>query len=103
MYLTVVFPNEEQQSIKEKEIRALTIQLEDMERKLELKENEIQERAGALYQLKVNKFLLNAHKVNHISSSTQCSIETADNATQVQEGIYYFNLILCYVIYHTTR
>ena len=99
----MVLPNEEQQSIKEKEIRALTIQLEDIERKLELKENEIQERAGALYQQKVNKFLLNAHKVNHISSSTQCSIETADNATQVQEGIYCFNLILCYVIYHTTR
>ena len=59
----------------------------DMERTLELKEKEIQERADILYQQKVNEFFLNAHKVNHISSSTQCNIETADNATQVQEGI----------------
>ena len=82
----MVLPNDEQQS-KDKEIRALTIQLEEMERTLELKEKEIQERADTLYQQKVNDFFLNAHKVNHISSSTQCNIETADNATQVQEGI----------------
>ena len=79
-------PNDEQQS-KDKEIRALTIQLEEMERTLELKEKEIQEGADTLYQQKVNDFFLNAHKVNHISSSTQCNIEIADNATQVQEGI----------------
>ena len=79
-------PNDEQQS-KDKEIRALTIQLEEMERTLELKEKEFQERVDTLYQQKVNDFFLNAHKVNHISSSTQCNIETADNATQVQEGI----------------
>ena len=58
-----------------------------MERILELKEKEIQERVDTLYQQKVNEFFFNAHKVNHISTSTQCSIETADNATQVQEGI----------------
>ena len=81
-------PNDEQQS-KDKEIRALTIQLEDMERTLELKEKEIQERADTLYQQKVNEFFLNTHKVNHISTSTQCNIETADNATQVQEGIIF--------------
>ena len=79
-------PNDEQQS-KEKEIRALTIQLENMERTLELKEKEIQERADTLYQQKVNEFFFNAHKVNHISTSIQCSIETADNAAQMQEGI----------------
>ena len=84
----MVLPNKEQQS-NEKEIsyRALTIQLEDMERTLELKEKEIQEKADTLYQQKVNEFFLNAHKVNHISQSTQCNIETADDATQVQEGI----------------
>ena len=76
MYLIVVLSNDEQQS-KEKEIRALTIQLEDIERTLELKEKEIQERADTL----------NAHKVNHLSQATQCNIETADDATQVQEGI----------------
>ena len=70
----MVLSNDEQQS-KEKEIRALTMQLEDMERTLELKEKEIQERADTL----------NAHKVNHLSQ--QCNIETADNATQVQKGI----------------
>ena len=86
MYLIVVLPNDEQQP-KDKEIRALTIQLEDMERTLELKEKEIQERVDTLYQQKVNESSLNAHKVNHISQSTQCNIETADNATQVQEGI----------------
>ena len=58
-----------------------------MERTLELKEKEIQERADTLYQQKVNESSLNTQKVNHISSSTQCNIETADNATQVQEGI----------------
>ena len=79
-------PNDEQQS-KDKEIRALTIQLEDMERTLELKEKETQERADTLYQQKVNEFFFNVHKVNHISTSTQCNIETADSATQVQEGI----------------
>ena len=83
----MVLPDGEQQS-KDKEIRALTIQLEDMERTLELKEKEIQERVDTLYQQKVNEFFLNAHKVNHISTSTQSSIETADNATQVQEGIF---------------
>ena len=88
MYLIVVLPNDEQQS-REKEIRALTIQLEEMERTLELKEKEIQERADTLYQQKVNEFFLNAHKVNHISSSTQCNIETADNAT---EGITFNEL-----------
>ena len=67
-------PNDEQQP-KEKE------------RTLELKEKEIQERVETLYQQKVNESSLNAHKVNHISTSTQCNIETADNATQVQEGI----------------
>ena len=81
-------PNDEQQS-KDKEIRALTIQLEDMERTLELKEKEIQERVDTLYQQKVNEFFLNAHKVNHISTSTQCCIETADNAT---EGIIFNEL-----------
>ena len=85
LYLIVVLPNDEQQS-KEKEIKVLTIQLEDMERTLKLKEKEIQERADTLYQQKVNESSLNAHKVNHISTSTQCSTET-DNATQVQEGI----------------
>ena len=74
-------PNDEQQS-KEKEIRALTIQLEEMEKTLELKEKEIQERVDTIYQQKVNEFFLNAHKVNHISQSTQCNIETADNAIQ---------------------
>ena len=79
-------PNDEQQS-REKEIRALTIQqLEERERILEVKENKIKERVDTIYQQKVNEFFLNAHKVNHISSSTQCNIETADNATQVQEG-----------------
>ena len=87
MYLIVVLPNDEQQS-KEKEIRALTIQLEERERIVELKEKELQER-DTLYQQKVKEFFLNAHKVNHISTSTQCSIETADNATQVQEGIIF--------------
>ena len=62
-------------------------QLKEKERTLELKEKEIQERAEILYQQKVNESSLNAHKVNHISSSAQCNIETADNATQVQEGI----------------
>ena len=81
-------PNDEQQS-KDKEIRALTIQLEEMERTLELKEKEFQERVDTLYQQKVNDFFLNAHKVNHISSSTQCNIETADNAT---EGITFNEL-----------
>ena len=90
-------PNDEQQS-KEKEIRALTIQLEEMKRTLELKEKE--KERDILYQQRVMEFFLNAHKVNHIhvSSSTQCSIETADNATQVQEGIIlmsYFNHVLC--------
>ena len=80
--------NDEQQP-KDKEIRALTIQLEDMERTLELKEKEIQERVDTLYQQKVNEFFLNAHKVNHISTSTQCNIETADNAT---EGITFNEL-----------
>ena len=80
--------NDEQQP-KDKEIRALTIQLEDMERTLELKEKEIQERVDTLYQQKVNEFFLNAHKVNHISSSTQCNIETADNVT---EGITFNEL-----------
>ena len=78
--------NDEQQP-KDKEIRALTIQLEDMERTLELKEKEIQERVDTLYQQKVKELLLNTQKVNHISTSTQSSIETADNAIQVQEGI----------------
>ena len=87
----MVLPNDEQQS-KDKEIRALTIQLEEMERTLELKEKEIQERVDTLYQQKVNDFFLNAHKVNHISSSAQCNIETADNATQVQEGIIFNEL-----------
>ena len=87
----MVLPNDEQQS-KDKEIRALTIQLEEMERTLELKEKEFQERVDTLYQQKVNEFFLNAHKVNHISSSTQCNIETADNATQVQEGIIFNEL-----------
>ena len=79
-------PDDELQ-LKEKEISysPLIIQLDEMERTLELKEKEIQER---IYQQKVNEFFFNAHKVNHISSSTQCSIETADNATQVQEGIF---------------
>ena len=77
----MVLPNDEQQS-KEKEIRALTIQLEEMEKTLELKEKEIQERVDTIYQQKVNEFFLNAHKVNHISQSTQCNIETADNAIQ---------------------
>ena len=76
-------PNDEEQS-KKKEIRALTIQLEEMERALELKEKEIEERADTLYQQRVNEFFLNAHKVTHISTSTQCNIETA---TQMQEGI----------------
>ena len=86
-------PNDEQQS-KDKEISysALTIQLEEMERTIELKEKEIQERADTLYQQKVNEFFLNAHKVNHISTSTQCNIETADNATRVQEGIIFNEL-----------
>ena len=66
--------------------RALKIQLEEMEKKLKLKEEEIQERVDTLYQQKV-KELLNTHKVNHISTSTQCSIETADRETQTQEGI----------------
>ena len=79
-------PNDEQQS-KDKEIRALTIQLEEMKKTLELKEKEIQERVDTLYQQKVNEFFFNAHKVNHISSSTQCNIETTDRETQVQEGI----------------
>ena len=70
----MVLPNDEQQ-------------LKEKERTLELKEKEIQERAETLYQQKVNESSLNAHKVNHISTSTQCNIETADNATQVQEGI----------------
>ena len=82
----MVLPNDEEQA-KKKEIRALTIQLEEMEKTLELKEKEIQERVDTLYQQKVNEFFFNAHKVNHISSSTQCSIETADRETQVQEGI----------------
>ena len=82
----MVLPNDEEQS-KKKEIRALTIQLEEMEKTLELKEKEIQERVDTLYQQKVNEFFFNAHKVNNISSSTQCSIETADRETQVQEGI----------------
>ena len=86
MYLIAVLSNEEQQ-LNKKRIRALTIQLEEMERTLELKEKEIQERVDTLYQQKVNEFFLNTHKVNDISSSTQCNIETADNATQVQEGI----------------
>ena len=96
-------PNDEQQS-KDKEIRALTIQLEDMERTLELKEKEIQETENTIYQQKVNEFFLNAHKVNHISTSTQCNIEIADNATQVQEGIIlmsYFNHVLYALIYCT--
>ena len=84
----MVLPNDEQQS-KDKEIRALTIQLEDMERTLELKKKEIQERADTFYQQKVNEFFFNAHKVNHISPSTQCNIETADNAT---EGIIFNEL-----------
>ena len=84
----MVLANDEQQP-KDKEIRALTIQLEDMERTLELKEKEIQERVDTLYQQKVNEFFLNAHKVNHISTSTQCNIETADNAT---EGITFNEL-----------
>ena len=88
MYLIVALTNEEQQ-LNKKKIRALTIQLEDMERTLELKEKEIQETADTLYQQKVNEFFLNAHKVNHISTSTQCNIEIADNATQVQEGIIF--------------
>ena len=88
----MVLPNEEQQ-LKDKEIRALTIQLEDMERTLELKKKEIQERADTLYQQKVNESSLNTQKVNHISQSTQSSIETADNATQVQEGIIFNELI----------
>ena len=91
MYLIVVLPNDEQQS-KDKEIRDLTIQLEEMERTLELKEKETQV-VDTLYQQKFNEFFLNAHKVNHISQSTQCSIETADNATQVQEGIIFNELI----------
>ena len=87
----MVLPNDEQQS-KEKEIRALTIQLEERERIVELKEKELQER-DTLYQQKVKEFLLNTQKVNHISQSTQSSIETADNATQVQEGIIFNELI----------
>ena len=67
--------------------------LEDMERTLELKEKKIQERADILYQQKVDEFFLNAHKVNHISQSTQCSIKTADSATQVQEGNIFNELI----------
>ena len=69
----MVLPNDEQQS-------------KDKERTLELKEKEIQERPEILNQQKVFR------------SSIQCSIETADNATQVQEGIIlmsYFNHVLC--------
>ena len=80
----MVLPNDEQQ-LQENKIRAL--KLEDMERTLELKEKEIQERVDTLYQQKVNEFSFNAHKVNHISTSIRCSIETADNAAQMQEGI----------------
>ena len=92
-------PNDEQQP-KDKEIRALTIQLEDMERTLELKEKEIQERVDTLYQQRVNKFFINAHKVNHMSTSAQCNIETADREIHVQKGIIifimsYFNHELC--------
>ena len=47
----------EQQSI-EKEIRALTIQLEDMERTLELKEKEIQERVDIYINRKLTNFFL---------------------------------------------
>ena len=60
----MVLPNDEQQS-KEKE----------------------KKRVDTLYQQKVNESSLNTQKVNHISQSTQCNIETADDATQVQEGI----------------
>ena len=86
LYLIVVLLNDEQQSNKRK-IKALTMQLEETERKLELKKKEIQEWADTLYQHKVNESSLNVHKVNHISQSTQYNIDTADNATQVQEGI----------------
>ena len=67
--------------------------LEDMERTLELKEKKIQERADTLYQQKVDEFFLNAHKVNRLSQATQCSIKTADSATQVQEGNIFNELI----------
>ena len=79
----VCIKDDEQQS-KEKESRALKIQLE---------KTEIQETVDTLYEQKVNESSLNAQKVNHISSSTQCNIETADIGTQVQEGIIFNELI----------
>ena len=81
VYLVVMaLPNDEQQ-------------LKEKERTLELMKKEIQERMETLYQQKVNEFFRNAHKVNHLSQATQCSIETADHVTQVQEGIIFNELI----------
>ena len=91
----MTLPDEEQQLNKK-----LTIQLEEMKKTLELKEKEIQERVDTLYQQRVNEFFLNVHKVNHMSTSTQCNIETADREIHVQKGIIifimsYFNHELC--------
>ena len=81
----MTLPDEEQQLNKK-----LTIQLEEMKKTLELKEKEIQERVDNLYQQRVNEFFLNAHKVNHMSTSIQCNIETADREIHVQKGIIIF-------------
>lgn len=79
--------------LQEKE-KILKQQFKEIEEKEKLKEKEIQERANTLYQQKVKKFFLNAHKVNHryLSTSTQCNIETANRGTQVQEGIIFKEL-----------